>query len=287
MTTSLPNERVNIGDVLRLALPLKTEVIGGARTARRGINWATVLTDWSDLEAQVFQDDLVLVSPHLQEELTKPKLGEKFQELAELDAVGVILFQDIPENFRDPGLFPEMSLLIIPPGQTVRDTHQAITALLVDRQQATSERAMQLYRRLSEMSREGMGLQAMTDVMSNLTGNIVIVQDKRLEIRAESWPSNSIVDRDELCRSLKQREQLPAVLRNRKAAANARQSYWQQILPVENMARIVSPDYLRRSRSWLFIDRRPGRKPGFTGQFDGRTWRRSLCVGNGQSKSRQ
>jgi purine catabolism regulator len=254
MTTSLPNEQVNIGDVLRLALPLSTEVVGGAQTARRGINWAIVLTDWSNLAAHVFPEDLVLVPPHLQENLSKSELVSKLKELAKLNAVGVVLFQSIPENLRDPGLFPEMSLLIVPPGETVRDTHQAITALLVDRQRATSERAMQLYRRLSEMSREGLGLQAMTDVMSNLTGNIFIVQDKRLEIRAESWPSDSIVDHDELLWYLKQREQLPAVLRNRKAAANARQSYWQQILPVENMARIVSPIISGdRARGYLSI----------------------------------
>jgi purine catabolism regulator len=254
MTTSLPNEQVNIGDVLRLALPLSTEVIGSAQTARRGINWAIVLTDWSNLAAHVFPGDLVLIPPHLQEKLTKTELVNQFKELAKLDASSLVLFQTIPENLRDPGLFPEMSLLIVPPGETVRDTHQAITALLVDRQRATSERAMQLYRRLSEMSREGLGLQAMTDVMSNLTGNIVIVQDKRLEIRAESWPSDSTVDHDELLWSLKQREQLPAVLRNRKAAANARQSYWQQILPVENMARIVSPIISGdRARGYLSI----------------------------------
>lgn len=241
MATGLPNENVNIGDVLRLALPLQTDVIGGVRTAQRGINWATVLTGWSDLAAQVFPGDLVLVPPHLQTHVAPADLGEKLQALAGLNALGVIFFKDIPDSVRDPGSFAEISLLIVPPDLTVRDAHQAITALLADRQRATSERAMQLYRRLSEMSREGLGLQAMTNVMSKLTGNIVIVQDKRLDIRAESWPSNSAVDRDELRRSLKQREQLPAVLRNRKAAANTRQSYWQQILPVENMARLVSP----------------------------------------------
>ncbi|KAA3661286.1 MAG: hypothetical protein DWQ04_16920, partial [Chloroflexi bacterium] len=34
---------------------------------------------------------------------------------------------------------------------------------------------------------------------------------------------------------------LPAVLRNRKAAARARPTYWQQILPIENVGRLVSP----------------------------------------------
>ena len=254
MITDVPNEQVNLGDVLRLALPLKTDVIGGARNTRRGINWAVVLAGWSDLGPQVLPGDLVLVPPHLQAGLNTADLREKLESVAALNAVGAILFQEVAESLRDPELYGDMSLLIVPDDRTVREIQQSITSLLVDRQRATSERAMQLYRRLSEMSREGMGLQAMTDVMSNLTGNIIIVQDKRLELRAESWPADAQVDRDELLHSLKQREQLPAVLRNRKAAAKARQSYWQQILPVENMARLVSPIISGdRARGYLSI----------------------------------
>jgi purine catabolism regulator len=240
MNANQPNE-VYIGDVLRIALPLDTTVIGGSGAARRGIRWAIVLTSRADLSNQVVADDLVLVPSHLQDQLSPVELKEMLAELADLEVAGVALFGDPDWDSSDPELLEEMSLLIVPDRVSVRNAHQAISALLVDRQSATSERAMQLYRRLSEMSREGMGLQAMTDVMSNLTGNIVIVQDKRLDVRAESWPSSSSVDREELLHSLRQREQLPAILRNRKAAANARQSNWQQILPVENMARLVSP----------------------------------------------
>ena len=254
MTTSQPNEEVNIGDVLRLALPLDTTVIGGARAARRGIQWAVVLSGWSELPSQVVGGDLVLIPPHLQSQLAPASLAGKVEDLAALDVVGLLFFRNVPETFHDSEMFRNISILIVPEIMTVREAHQAIASLLVDRQQATSDRGMQLYRRLSEMSREGMGLQAMTDVMSNLTGNIVIVQDKRLETRAESWPSNSSVDKDELRRTLKQREQLPAILRNRKAAANTRQSNWQQILPVENMARLVSPIVSGdRARGYLSI----------------------------------
>jgi purine catabolism regulator len=100
---------------------------------------------------------------------------------------------------------------------------------------------MQLYRKLSEMSREGQPLTAMTDVMANLTGKIVVVQDKRLEIQALSAPHENDIDLSHLADVLTKRDQLPSLLRNRKAAAKARQSYWQQLLPVENMGRLISP----------------------------------------------
>ena len=240
MKPNHPNE-VNLGDVLRLALPLKTTVVGGASEARRAIRWVALLTSWSDLSEQVEEEDLVIIPLHLQEQLTITDFCSRLTLLAGLSVSAVVVFRNVPLVVAESASKNNLPLVIVPQGSSLRETHQTIAALLVDRQQATSERSMQLYRRLSEMSREGRGLQAMTDVMANLTGKIVVVQDKRLEIRAESWPSDALVDRIQLRRALKQRDQLPAILLNRKAAARARQSNWQQILPVENMGRLVSP----------------------------------------------
>ncbi|MDX1412652.1 MAG: helix-turn-helix domain-containing protein [Candidatus Promineifilaceae bacterium] len=232
---------VNLGDVLRLALPLKTSVVGGASEARRAIRWVALLTSWSDLSDQVAEEDLVIVPLHLQEQLTIADFCSRLALLASLHVSAIIVFRNVPSVVEESASKNDLPLVIVPSGSSLRETHQAIAALLVDRQQATSERSMQLYRRLSEMSREGQGLQAMTDVMANLTGKIVIVQDKRLEIKAGSWPSNAQVDQGLLQRAIKQRDQLPEILLNRKAAARARQSYWQQILPIKNMGRLISP----------------------------------------------
>ncbi len=238
---STQSDEVILGDILRLALPLKTTVVGGASEARRPIRWVTLLTSWVNLSEQVKERDLVIIPLHLQEQLTVADFSARLTTLAQLSISAAIVFRNVPSSVAKSAGQSNLPLIITPPESSVRETHRAIAELLVDRQQATSERAMQLYRRLSEMSREGRGLQAMTDVMSNLSGKIVIVQDKRLEIRAESWPSDAAVDKEKLRHAVRQREQLPAVLLNRKAAARARQSFWQQILPVENMGRLISP----------------------------------------------
>lgn len=235
-----PSE-ITIGDVLRLALPLNTTLIGGAAEARRHINWVVVLSSWENLEDQVQPGDLVIVPAHMQESLSTADLRAEFAGLAELPAGGVIGFVPLTDEQAHIPDESNMPLLIAPPATPVREVHQSVALLLLDRQTATSERAIQLYRQLSAMSREGQGLGAMTEVMSKLTGNIVVVQDKRLDIQAISWPSNTAVDKDALLRALQQREQLPPVLLNRKAAARARQTYWQQLLPIENMGRLISP----------------------------------------------
>lgn len=236
---------LNIGDVLRLALPLDTVLLGGGLDARRYVNWVTILTRWDDFESQMEPNDLVIVPPVLATTLTVDAAPSKMSALVDLPVAGLLFIGDIDPEIAQAADEINLTILLAPDTATVREIHQSVALLLLDRQTATSDRAIQLYRQLSAMSREGLGLGPMTEVMSKLTGNIVAVQDKRLEIQAISWPSNATVDRDALIRALQQRDALPPVLRNRKAAAKARQSYWQQLLTLDEssspMGRLISP----------------------------------------------
>ena len=236
---------INIGDLLRLALPLDTQLLGGGLEARRHVNWVAILTGWNDLESQARPNDLVIIPPELSAALDPAHAAEKLTALAELPVSGILAIGQINEQLAQIAESLNLTVLVAPDSSTVREIHQAVTLLLLDRQTATSDRAIQLYRQLSAMSREGHGLTAMTEVMSKLTGNIVAVQDKRLEIQAISWPSTTTVSREALIRALEQRDALPPVLRNRKAAARARQSYWQQLLTLDEnsppLGRLLSP----------------------------------------------
>jgi purine catabolism regulator len=239
-----PGEIV-IGDVLRLALPLDTALIGGGTEARRFVNWVAVLTEWDKPEEQAQPGDLVILPPALQARLSAENAAGRLGALAELPVAGLICIGELGAKSVEAAQALNLTVLVAPDTSSVREIHHAVSLLLLDRQAAAGERAIQLYRQLSAMSREGKGLAAMTEVMSKLTGNIVAVQDKRLEIKAISWPSNTTVDRETLIRALQQRDALPLVLRNRKAAARARQSLWQQLLPLEPdsppLGRLLSP----------------------------------------------
>lgn len=240
-----PPGEIIIGDLLRLALPLNTVLIGGSVEARRHVNWVAILTSWDDIEGQVEPNDLIIIPPALQSTLKSVDSPGILATLAELPVAGLLFIGELGEELPQTAESLNLTVLIAPDTSSVRDIHQAVSLLLLDRQTATSDRAIQLYRQLSAMSREGKGLAAMTEVMSKLTGNIVVVQDKRLEIQAISWPSNTSIDREALVEALQQRDALPPVLRNRKAAAKSRQSFWQQLLPIDEsatpMGRLLSP----------------------------------------------
>lgn len=246
--------QVTLSDVQKLALPMNTITTGGADHQTRVINWVVVLTDWIGIREQVQLGDLVIIPATLQANATTSELLSGLQTMGALAVAGVILFQQVDTVIRTETSNIDLPLLIITDDLPMRDVLKAVSSLLLDRQAQLTERGMQLYRQLSEMSREEQGLQAMTDLMSRVTSKIVAVQDKRLEIQAISVPENNHINLDQLKEALLKREDLPPVLRNRKAAARTRQSHWQQLLPVENIGRLLNPIISGdRARGYLSI----------------------------------
>ncbi|HCB49315.1 MAG TPA: hypothetical protein DEP47_07300 [Chloroflexi bacterium] len=237
-----PANRVTLNDVLRLVLPLDTTVVGGDHSGRIA-NWVTVLTELSQLEDQVHAGDIVMLPVALQENAALAKLASSLQTIVELGAAALLTFRPISEDLTQLASRHDLPIVIISGDETFRDIHQGIAGLLVNRQKQIAERGLQLYRKLTEMSREGQSFGAMTNVMSKLSGKIVAVQDKRLDIIALTIPPDSAVGQDTIRAFLRQPDRLPKLLQNRKAAANTPQSYWQQLLPIGDrpMARLISP----------------------------------------------
>ncbi len=247
---------VVLGDVLRMALPLGSAVHVGQASSRQPLNWVVILTRRDQLANQIEPGDLVLLPPALQEETTQAELIALLQQMASLMAAAAILFQPIPSDVIQALEGYALPLVQAAPETNLREAHRQIATLLTDRQRQMSARGMQLYRQLSEMSREGHGLQKMADLVARLTGKIVVVQDKRLEVAALSIPPDSVsVDEALVLQAVQDPENLPAVLRNRKAAARSNRSHWQQLLlPSHNLARLVSPIISGdRARGYLSI----------------------------------
>ncbi|MFW5943004.1 MAG: helix-turn-helix domain-containing protein [Chloroflexota bacterium] len=232
---------VTLGDVIRLALPFGTMVSSGPGQTGRTINWVVTLADWSNLDDEVQTGDLAILPPSLQESTPPVELSHRVGELAGISAAALITFQDLEASVKRTALQRDFPILVLPENTSLRYVQRVITSVLLDRQTQTTERGMELYRRLSEMSLEERGLEAMAEMMSTVTGKIIVVQDKRLDIRALSLPSDNEIDVARLRDVLRQRDNLPTALRNRKAAAKARQSTWQQLLPIENVGRLVAP----------------------------------------------
>jgi purine catabolism regulator len=236
------SDKITLADVLRYALPLKTRVVGSQDTGRVA-NWVTMVTDLTALEEQIQPRDIAIVPANVMGQLSEPELLKRLPRFIDLSVAALIARQPVSDTVVRWAQKADLVILAIPDKASLRDIHQDIAGLLVDRQKQITERGMQLYRRLTEMSREDQGLEAMTEVMARLTGKIVVVQDKRLEVVAMSAPEGIKIDPTAVQGALDVTERLPKPLRNRKTAAAATQSQWQQLVPIgeEQMARLISP----------------------------------------------
>ncbi len=232
---------VTLGDVIRLSLPFGTVVSSSPGQMGRALNWVITLADWPSMAEEVQARDLVIVPPALLQQTPPQELARHIETLAQIPATGMVIFQDVPTSVKRTALQLDFPVLVLPENTALRTVQRVVTSLLLDRHTQTTERGLELYRELSEMSLEGRGLQAMAELMATVTGKTVVIQDKRLDIRALSAPVENDLNLDHIRDALRQRDNLPAILRNRKAAARARQSYWQQLLPIENVGRLLSP----------------------------------------------
>ncbi len=247
---------VLLGDIVRIALPLSTKIHADQDFARNPVPWISIVSSIENIDRQVNMGDLVIVTRALQESLTGKQFEQVFQQLAKLNCSGVIFVSE--DNFSAETLASThaISIFIVIDGTPVRTLQKNIASFIIDRQKQINQRGMQLYRELSEMSREGVGLTQMVNIIGQLTGKVVVIQDKRLEIQAISHPLGSIeIDESVLLAGLIEKENLPAVLRNRKAAAKTERTHWQQLLfPNQNIARLVSPIVSGdRARGYLSI----------------------------------
>jgi purine catabolism regulator len=238
----LTANKVTLADVLRYALPLNTRIAGNMDTGQVA-HWVAVLTDLARISEQIQPGDIVIVPANVLVQAPGQLLLARLSKIAELSAAALILFQPLAEPLAQWAKSADMAILVVPEHASLRDIHQDIAGLLIDRQKQITERGMQLYRRLTEMSREDQGIDAMTEVMARLSGKIVVVQDKRLDVVAMGVPEGNDTDLTAVQGALDVPERLPEPLRNRKMAAAASQSHWQQLLPIgdRQMARLISP----------------------------------------------
>lgn len=248
------NSEVRLSDVLRIALPMTASVQLTTEQARKKVNWVTLVTSLKN--TQVHSGDVALCPIEFQKQLSNSKFKELIQLLASTKVAALIVFSPLSSKLQAWANNIDIALIMLSKEQQIREVHKNIAALLLDHETQISERGMQLYRDLSEMSREGEGLQKMATLIAQVTGKIVTIQDKRLEVKAVSRPPGSLaIDEEDLFNALAEKQHLPPVLRNRKAAAKANKNHWQQLLfPHHNVARLIAPIISGdRARGYLSI----------------------------------
>lgn len=183
---------------------------------------------------------------------------EKVEQTSNQGGVAVISWG--PPIQLDAALPSEIPVAAISSEQDIRTVHRTLLTILVNQRAYLMERGVRIHAQLSQLEAEGQGIPGLALAMSEISGRGVLIQDKRLRILAECASSTLNSIWDDITEHLTGTENLPEVLRDRKAAGRSVATVSQTI--PGGIARIIIPIVVGEvARGYLSL-------VGLEGEFD-------------------
>ncbi len=223
---------ITVQEFVELALPVQTRARAASKFSDRLVTWCVATHEMTRAFAP---GDFVLCQP--------PYTRQVMQRIAVLAASGVVGIALVGEPTQDAikqAEHNQVPLFVLPMSSNLRDIEHVALALLLNRDAELEHRTAQLYQQLTLLSAENAGLGAMTELIARTTGKAVWVQDKRGEILARSLGEASAPQQAPIERWLTAPENTPVEFRDRRKAAQTGHAL-DQLLPIENLARLITP----------------------------------------------
>jgi purine catabolism regulator len=213
--------KVSLGEFVRLACPRGTP-LPPAAVRDREVRWA--VTAGSGVSPQAGDVVLCASAPARKEQNAWAEAG--------VAAAAVITDDKLPANAPLP-------LIPLHANAALRSIQQAALELIINRQSYLLGRGAEIYQTLARLSVEGVGLPRLAQAMFELTGQAVLVQDKRLKPLAEQVPAALSERWPEVANVLGSLSHLPESFRDRRQAA-AVGGWREQTLP-GGLTRLICP----------------------------------------------
>ena len=213
---------LSLKELLRLSYSGPMQWLSGENQAHIRVKWVAV-----NIEDLQMGDVLLLSGDRL-----TPKLS---QETWKKGGVAVILVSDSP-----PGILSE-ELPIVALTDTIdfQELYRNMLTILINQRAFLMERGVRIHAQLSQLAAQGEGLISLARAIYELSGRGVLVQDKRLEVLAESASSTLMYIWDDALTQLLEKENLPPEFKDRKKAGK-QITLKRQTLPGE-LERIITP----------------------------------------------
>lgn len=215
---------IDLNELIRLAFSEPYTWLSAEPNREQTINWIVL-----SLEEAVARDVLLL-----------PAAGINVSQLRKAqkrEAAAVLILGDEPL----PELKPPKDLFVasISGEHDLKQSQRALLTILINQRAAQHERGAKIHAQLSQLEAEEGGLDGLVKAMSGISGEGILVQDKRGRILAE-YPSSSLVTIwDDVLKQLGSLQSLPNSLLDRKRAGS-QQTIISQEIP-GGLARLVMP----------------------------------------------
>jgi purine catabolism regulator len=176
----------SIHDLLRLALPLGTQLLTPASGLRRQVQHVTSLRATLPAFVSLGGGELVLVSVDdvlvLHEDLT---LTQLVRRLSDVDVVAIAVAGPVEDDAAAMAADVELVLLQLPAGANLRGVERDTGYLLDNPKLQIERRAAQLYTELTQQVARGNGIGALLQVVHAATGRSAAFYDAAGRLRAE------------------------------------------------------------------------------------------------------
>lgn len=225
---------ITIQELVTLALPGETRVLAGRGVLNRPVTWVVSASADDDVTRFAPGDFAFLLPPYLGD------LAKRISQLAQIGIAGVAMIGEPLPAVVEAAEQAGVPLLALPGPTDVRPLERTALSLLLDRGAGLERRAAQLYRQLTVLSAENVGLDAMAALIGRATAKTVLMQDKRLTILSAWFAPETVSLREAVEGWVAVPANLPEELRDRKRAAQG-QEILEQPLPMENLARLIAP----------------------------------------------
>lgn len=182
-----PAYAVTVSDVLRLALPAGSELIGGQQGQSRGIFWARLLGARQGLLSGSERGEMVL----LPNSAVTRGFARVVRDLAEAGIEAILVGTAPPADAIEAASEVGMPILLVPPLTSLVDVERSIVSLIVDRESQVRRRVEQIYERLLATLVDDAGIAALTAEVAEVTRRPAIVLDQyfRVQVAVPDDPS--------------------------------------------------------------------------------------------------
>lgn len=194
---------LTVRDVLRLALPAGTVVVGGDGGLGRAVTWARLIPrDLSSIE-HVESGDLALFSLPTPTETPHAVLASILRSLAEREIAALVVSGPVPPGAQALADAIGTPLLAIPLGRRLPDIEKSVIGLVVNRRAELEQRGVQIYRKLAQQTIENRGIDAIIETLAEITSKPVVVQDVEGNLEIYHGPPRWPVSREDYLPALR------------------------------------------------------------------------------------
>jgi purine catabolism regulator len=173
---------VTVSEVLRLAMPSATEVLGGGNGLGNAVTWARLLRARPASLARIEHGEMWLLSaPALQLLGDQRSMARLVHDMGQAGVVAFVTPEPLSDEVVAAADESRTPLLRVPPDTPLAEVEKSIVSMLVDRDRAISQRVQDVYERLLATLVEDRGLELISNIVAEVTGKAVYLLDEHFQ----------------------------------------------------------------------------------------------------------